>query len=292
MQLVRLIPLVRELRPQIIHFHSALPHGEVISGIRALRRLLGDPCIFATPHTAARANYPKRRARLGLRAADIIVTPSSWSAEQAIKAGARPASTRVVYAGIDLPKESRADQRSHNVLALGRLVKTKGISVLIDAFAEAAASRPDWRLEIGGAGAEEASLRAAAAAAACADRIDFLGYIRGETKSGALGRASIGAVPSFKESFGGTLLEFQAQGLACVASHVGGMVELACQGRAARSVPAGDAPALAKALGELMDDPSQRARLGEAAREFASGLNWSAAGDAYEALYREQLALR
>jgi glycosyltransferase involved in cell wall biosynthesis len=170
---------------------------------------------------------------------------------------------------------------------MGRLVKSKGVDVLVTAFAKAAAGRPGWHLEVAGAGREAVPLREQSARTPCAERISFLGQVTGKAKRAALSRASIGVVPSRRESFGGTLLEFAAQGLACVATAVGGMAELTDGGRAARCVPPDDVDGLAGALAELMDDSEARRELGEAARRTASGFSWEATAERYEALYRE-----
>jgi glycosyltransferase involved in cell wall biosynthesis len=282
----RLLALGRELRAHVIHFHSALPHGELIAPLRALRATLGGPIVLVTPHTATRVDYPKRRARWGLRAADAVVTPSAWSADAATRAGADSGRVHVVHAGIELPEPTPVERRALVVLSMGRLVHSKGVDVLVAAFAKAAARRPDWLLEVAGEGREAAALREQSLRTPCAERISFLGQVSGEAKRAALARASIGVVPSRSESFGGTLLEFAAQGLACVASEVGGMAELTDGGRAVHCVPPGDVGALAEALGELMDDAGARRRLGEAARRFASGFSWEATAARYEALYR------
>ena len=80
-RLRRLVQLQRRLRADVIHFHSALPHGEVILGVRALGGWLGRPRLFVTAHSSR--PFPKRRARLGLRVADVVVPPSRWSARAA-----------------------------------------------------------------------------------------------------------------------------------------------------------------------------------------------------------------
>ena len=282
----RLIGLQRELRADVIHFHSALPHGELIAPLRALRARLGGPVILVTPHTAARIHYPKRRARWGLHAADTVVTPSAWSAEAARRAGVDPRRVQVVHAGIELPEPTPVERREPVVLSMGRLVQSKGVDVLVAAFAEAATGRPDWRLEVAGSGREAALLREQSARTPCAERISFLGQVTGEARRAALSRAAIGVVPSRSESFGGTLLELTAQGLACVATAVGGMVELTDGGRAVRCVPKDDVGAMTDALAELMDDTEMRRELGEAARHNASRFSWEATAARYEALYR------
>jgi glycosyltransferase involved in cell wall biosynthesis len=282
----RLLRLQRGLGAEVIHFHSALPHGELIAPLRALRRRLGAPVILVTPHTATRVDYPKRRARWGLRSADAVVTPSAWSAEAVRRVGLASTLVHVVHAGIDLPEPTPLEKRERVVLSMGRLVKSKGVDVLVEAFARAASGRPDWRLEVAGSGREAERLQDQSARSSCAERISFLGQLAGEAKRAALSRASIGVVPSRSESFGGTLLELAAQGLACVATEAGGMVELTDDGRAVRCVPPGDVGALAEALAELMDDTEARRKLGEAARKNASAFSWDAAAAGYEALYR------
>jgi glycosyltransferase involved in cell wall biosynthesis len=283
----RLVRLQRELRADVIHFHSALPHGELIAPLRALRAALGGPVILVTPHTATRIHFPKRRARWGLRAADAVVTPSAWSAEATRRARIHQSSVHVVHAGIDLPEPTPVEDREPVVLSMGRLVRSKGVDLLVAAFAKAATGKPDWRLDVAGAGREADALREQAAQTGCAERISFLGHVTGELKRAALARASIGVVPSRSESFGGTLLEFAAQGMVCVASPVGGMVELTDDGRAIRCVPPDDIGALADALAELMEDAEARRQLGEAARHFASGFSWATTATRYEELYRE-----
>jgi len=283
----RLVRLQRKLRADVIHFHSALPHGELIAPLRALRATLGGPIILVTPHTATRIHYPKRRARWGLRAADAVVTPSVWSAEAVRRARVDPSRVQVVHAGIELPEPTPFEKREPVVLSMGRLVQSKGVDVLVAAFAKTAPGRPGWRLEVAGAGREAAALREQAARTACPERISFLGHVTGELKRAALARASIGVVPSRSESFGGTLLEFAAQGMTCVASPVGGMVELTDDGRAVRCVPPGDVGALADALAELTEDAEARRQLGEAARHFASGFSWAATAARYEELYHQ-----
>jgi glycosyltransferase involved in cell wall biosynthesis len=280
--LAPLVAIQRSVRADVIHFHSALPHGEVILGLRALRPWLGRPRIFVTAHSSR--PYPKRRARLGLRVADAVIEASSWAAESAIRAGAHRETTHVVPAGIDaFPAGS--ETREPVIVTLTRLVGMKGLDVLIEAFDRVAPAHPEWRLQIAGTGSAEAELRACASAAACAERIEFPGYVRGTAKQELLQSASIGALPSLRESFGGVLLEFQANGLACVASDVGALPELAGNGETARLVSPGDPEALAKALGELMDDPELRRAMGAAGRRQAAEFTWPRVAERLERLY-------
>ena len=286
-----LVALQREIQAQVLHFHAALAAGEVIAPFVALRRWLGSPAVFVTPHTAARTHYPKRRARFGIRVADAVLTPSLWSARHAIAVGAREADTYEVYAGIESTHPVTIGVREPAVLMLGRLLKVKGADILIEAFDRATVDRREWRLLIGGDGRELEALREQANQCAARDRIEFLGHVSGVAKSAVLERASIGVVPSLRESFGGVLLEFQAHGLACIATNAGGMAEIADGGRAARQVSPGDIDALAKALWELMDDPELRRSLSAGALDFAKRMSWSATARRYEDIYARYLAM-
>ncbi len=73
--------------------------------------------------------------------------------------------------------------------------------------------------------------------------------------------------PARQEPLGRVLLEAAAAGVAVIATDVGGTREIfPPECRAARLVPPEDAPALARAIAELLADPPERARLAAAAR--------------------------
>jgi glycosyltransferase involved in cell wall biosynthesis len=284
-QLADLVPLLRSLQPDVVHFHAAMPHGDVISGLRWLRPWRGRvPLVAVTAHSSR--PYAKRRARMGLRAADVVVTPSQWAAQHARDGGAHAEAIHVVPAGIDLGAEPDFDARDDAVLALGRLSAVKNLALLIDAFGSVAATRPRWQLWLAGEGPERAALEARAKSAGLGERVAFLGFVAGDEKERVLARAAIGAAPSERESFGVALLEMQAHGLACVASDTGGLSELAAGGSAARLVPPGDVAALAREIAALMDDPAARRALARAARRSAEGFEWGEIARRYERVYR------
>jgi glycosyltransferase involved in cell wall biosynthesis len=284
-----LVELGRRIRPDIVHFHSALPHGELIGPYSVLRGRRG-PRIVVTPYTSARASYPRWRARLGLRRADAVITSSYWSAENAIRAGADAATTWVVHAGIE-PVTAVAGPRAPVVVSLGRLKKVKGMDVLIDAFDRAAKGRSDWVLRIAGEGEERPALEAQIAGARHGDRMELLGGVYADVKARLLGEASIGVVPSLAENFPGALLELQAHGLACIGTEVGGIPELA-RGGAARLVPPGQIEPLALELGRLMDDAGRRRELADAALALARELDWETVGARFARVYQSILKAR
>jgi glycosyltransferase involved in cell wall biosynthesis len=62
------------------------------------------------------------------------------------------------------------------------------------------------------------------------------------------------------------LLEAMALGLPCIGSDVTGIPEVVADGRTGLVAPEGDAPALARAIARLLDDPALRASLSAEAR--------------------------
>lgn len=76
--------------------------------------------------------------------------------------------------------------------------------------------------------------------------------------------------PSRADTFPTTVLEALACGTPVVASAVGGILEQIVEGRTGFLVPAGDAPALAERVLELLADEGLRLRMGRQAAEDAA----------------------
>jgi N-acetyl-alpha-D-glucosaminyl L-malate synthase BshA len=81
--------------------------------------------------------------------------------------------------------------------------------------------------------------------------------------------ADLGLFTSDTESFCLSILEAMFFGCPSVATRVGGIPEVVEDGQSGLLAPAGDAPALAAAVQNLMDNRTRRLQLGEAARKRA-----------------------
>jgi glycosyltransferase involved in cell wall biosynthesis len=80
-------------------------------------------------------------------------------------------------------------------------------------------------------------------------------------------------------------------GIPVVVSDAGGLPEVVEDGVSGLVVPKGDADALAKAIGRLLDDDLLRARMGRAARDRARLLfDWDLSARAFDDLYRAVIA--
>ncbi|HTT34857.1 MAG TPA: glycosyltransferase [Thermoplasmata archaeon] len=151
------------------------------------------------------------------------------------------------------------------VTYLGRLTQDKGVHRFLSALAEAG-DRPFAGI-VAGAGPEEAAVRHRLATdPALMGRVRFVGPVTEEEKPALLAQTDVFVLPSTSDTSSVALLEAMASGVACLASDDGGPADLIDDGSTGRLAPVRTDGPLGRALGELLDDPGGRARLGSAAR--------------------------
>lgn len=154
------------------------------------------------------------------------------------------------------------------ILSVGALTTTKGVHVLLEAFALLAPRRPAARLRFAGQGFLRGTLEARARELGVADRVDFLGYVPHERVAELYGAARVAAfVPITEEAFGRALFEAWGAGVPLVATRISAPGELVEDGVTGLLVPPEDPKALADALERVLADPSLAARLAEGGRK-------------------------
>ncbi len=161
-------------------------------------------------------------------------------------------------------RTKREPEQEVTIGYMGRLAAEKRIDLLIRAVAALRTKRP-VRLLIHGEGPEGASLATLAAELGIANRIEWCGLT--DKVWSAYERMDIVALCSRRESSSNMTLEAMAAGKAVVVTDVGGLPELIGFGRWGLCVPAGDLPAMTRALDRLVDNDSERIRLGVRARK-------------------------
>jgi glycosyltransferase involved in cell wall biosynthesis len=176
------------------------------------------------------------------------------------------------------------------VFAVGRLVRVKGMDLLLRAFAEATLPT-GTRLVIGGDGPERRALEASALELGIADRVRFLGRLDPAAVAEAMASSSALVVPSRVEAFGIVVLEGWRAGVPVIATTRGGPPEFVSHLADGVLVDPEAPGELARSLETVLGDRSLAARLGRAGTERVRAFTWGATVDAYEDLYRERLAL-
>jgi glycosyltransferase involved in cell wall biosynthesis len=150
------------------------------------------------------------------------------------------------------------------LLAAGRLVPQKGFDILIRAFAQVAARCAGVDLAIAGEGPQEQELRTLTQEMGLRDRVRFLGGVRDLPRFMA---SALGFVLSSRfEGFPNVVLEALAHGLPVVATDCpGGPREVLHGGRFGLLVPSEDAAVLAQAMMRVVEEPTLRQELHDAA---------------------------
>jgi glycosyltransferase involved in cell wall biosynthesis len=190
----------------------------------------------------------------------------------------------VIHPGVDSqayrpdPATPRAPHPTF--LYLGRLKRYKGVEYALRALAAARQVRSDVTLDICGQGDDRPRLERISRTLGLEQSVRFLGFVSENDKRTLLRRAWAVVFPSPKEGWGISNVEAAACGTPALASDSPGLRESVRHGVTGYLVTHGDARGLADRMLALANDPELVARLGAAARTFATGLSWDSAAHA------------
>jgi glycosyltransferase involved in cell wall biosynthesis len=226
-------------------------------------------------------------ARRSFRAADAILADSEATATDLTRLyGVDPATLRVVLlaagerfhsrdpAVVRQELRSKLGLEGDYVLFVGTLEPRKNLRGFLAAMAAVAQSGAfdGQAVVVGGKGWKERGPAALGRDHPLGDRLRFLGYV-GEGELPLLyAGARLFVMPSLYEGFGLPVLEAMQSGVPVITTTSGSLAEVA--GGAAVLVPPADDPALARAIGELWNDPVARADLAARGRERARAFSW------------------
>ena len=254
-------------------------------------------------------HFPLARRRYSLRRADRFLALAGLLREEFEAGGVDPARIVTLPNGIDLDRfrplgngEDRREARQRHGLPpdafllvySGKLIKGKGLSLLLEAVARARI--PELHLLLLGSGEGmvldcEKTLRERASRADLAGRVTFSGYQERVEQWLPLGDLFV--FPSESEAFGLAPLEAAACGLPLLSSHAGALGEILRDGDTARLLAAENPAAWAAALEELHHSPEERCQLAERAHAMVhSRYSRPAVTRRYEELFASLLPPR
>ena len=186
----------------------------------------------------------------------------------------------VIPTGVDFVTDSGKDENF--ILFVGRLVKTKGLSTLIEAM-----KNVDCKLVIAGTGPEEELLRSMVGKYDLTDKVEFTGYVDEETKTRLMTTCSAFVMPSVFESLGLAAEEALAHCKPVIASRVGGLPEVV--GNAGILIPPKEPQALSDAINAVMVDKELRDNLISNTKTQIQKYNWDNIVNDLEAVYLKNI---
>jgi GalNAc-alpha-(1->4)-GalNAc-alpha-(1->3)-diNAcBac-PP-undecaprenol alpha-1,4-N-acetyl-D-galactosaminyltransferase len=259
----RLRQEIRASRPDVVI--SFLSRTNILTLLASIG--LGTPVIVSE-------RIDPRQRSLGLvwgalrylmyRQADGLVVQSQEVCEWARKFVA-PRAIHVIPNPVEAPLEpydriARSRESGRTVVAMGRLVRQKGIDLLLEAWSRCAKKHGGWSLLILGEGEERQSLEALVSELELKDRVSLPGTVPDPAR--VLQRADLFVMSSRYEGFPNALLEAMACGLAVISTDCpSGPGEIVRDGVDGILVHPNNVDALASAMDRLMSDGSERERL-------------------------------
>jgi glycosyltransferase involved in cell wall biosynthesis len=253
---------------------AALLQVSYVEESRAVRPLVAEGKVLGRPGGVElrfrwlKAPFQILLGLITVRAADLVLAPSEATAAE-LRRDYRAGEVAVipnVTGGLAFAPAGEAEGPPGYLLFVGRLRIRKGVEVLLEALRGV----PSAVLRIAGNGEHRSALERAVESLGIGDRVAFLGTRDAAQVRALLRGAAALVVPSIYEGMPLVVLEAMEAGVPVVASAVSGIPEVVVDGETGWLVPPEDPEALARALEEVLADPSEARRRGEAGRRRAA----------------------
>lgn len=144
---------------------------------------------------------------------------------------------------------------------VSRLEHIKGMDLVIPAFAEVRKRFRDVKLLVVGDGSLRSSMEQQAMALGCADAVTWAGRQPQEELSKYYSQMDVVLMPSRSEGFGLTAIEAMSHGCVVVASNIGGLPEVVCDGECGLLHQSEDAADMASKISMLISNNELYKRL-------------------------------
>lgn len=184
--------------------------------------------------------------------------PQHWQKFDIVRLGIDPA--------VFKPAEP-SPGRNFTLLCVGRLTPAKGQHLLLETLDRLRFAGKRVELHFVGDGPDRQSLQAQCTQLGLDDQVEFHGALNHHEVRSMYGRSDAFALPSFAEGIPVVLMEAMAAGLPCISTRITGIPELITDGETGFMAAASDVDELVERVGQLVDSPELRQKLGRAGRE-------------------------
>jgi glycosyltransferase involved in cell wall biosynthesis len=265
--MMSVLGLLRHRGFDVLNTHSG--HDSLIAGTAA--RLVGTPLVVRTRHLAlpisslATYNWIPHR----------VTAVSQYVRQYLISAGVSADRVETIYDGIAKPEHiTQSTLRAELGLGPDAVIccmvaimrDKKGHEDLIAAAQPLLARRPNLHIVMAGNGERFDRIKGVVDGLRLGRRIHLIGF-RSDIPN-VLRGCDLFVLPTHQEALGQSVIEAMAAGLPVIGTDVDGVPELIKHNVNGLLVPPKNPDALRAALAQLIDNPEQRARLGEAGRRI------------------------
>ncbi len=291
--------IAREGNFDVVHAFWPIPHGLfAIAAKRASKAALVSTFFSAELNwngALRRAFAPVIRSIVD--ASDAVTVISSYTGERLRQYVPGVSSVTIPFGAAAVSHSASTDAAIRDrddpfeLLFIGRLVRRKGVDVLLRAIA---LLKDDSRLRVTivGGGPEWAALTEAASRLAIGDKVVFEGIVHADRVKHLLEMCHALVLPAIvtetgeTEGLGVVLIEAMGYGKPVIATSAGGIVDIVTDGDTGLLAPPGDAEALAYTIRKAMDDPISLASIAKRGTAFAErAFGWDAIVSALSSVY-------
>ncbi len=270
--------ILARVQPDILHIDEEPYNLATYHAAQTIRRLNSSARILFFTWQNILRNYPPPFGWMEQRVyryADAAVAGSSEAQLVLQRKGFQKPIVIIPQFGVPdsfAPATLARDNKTITIGYAGRLVREKGIELLLRALAQV---QGEWQLKILGSGPLYATLEKLARALNVASRVQFTSWVASSEMPSFYHSLDVLVVPSltqpnWKEQFGRVLMEAMACGIPVIGSNSGEIPQVI--GDAGIIVPEGKVTALANALDALIRDQARRIELGMMGRARALAL--------------------
>lgn len=225
--------------------------------------------------------------------ADFCAPPSQWATDIVSDAYNIPEERlRPVPNGVPrefLQYHRKPEAKDGPIVFFGRLSKTKGVDILVEALHSMENSNvPEtWII---GRGEMKVWLQNKVAEYGLSEKVIFKPWMTHEELGEVLSQAKITVLPSLEENYSLAVLSSMCVGTPTISTNVGGTPEIIQHDKNGMLVEPDDPLSLASAILELISHPEKRERLGQSgAKLIRENLTWGHACEKFEQLYQQAL---
>lgn len=291
--------LVERLKPDIIHIHGTYPPYSIIPLLAnnypiviTLHGIVSVESKFSIKSKLMLRNriYALLEKKAINQASRLIAVSPSIS-EYCLKMGVDPSKVDLIPNGIALDEYEfeNKNQNFPSLLYIGRLIKIKGIDILIRALPIIKTSYPTIKLYIAGTGGQSNKIKSLVKKMDLTENVVFLGNVFGIEKKSLISSVDVLILPSRYDACPIVLLEAMESSKPIVASRVGGIPYIVNDGETGFLFEVGNINQLANNVLDLLNNESLKLKMGKAGRERAELFSWAKIADQTIKTYEEVL---